>query len=148
MISERFPFRLLPLLVVIIKAPLAALVPYKAAAAGPFSNVTDSTSSGFISLPRLPASTWLFRPWSFTLPATFGSPGSMLELSMGIPSTTMSAWLLPVSEVPPRNTIRVELPTPPEELVIWTPATFPCSEFKTLRSFPFVRSALLIVVVA
>src|ERR1051326_5136720 len=42
-----------PFFVVMINAPLAALIPYKAVAAGPFNTVIDSISLGFISMPLL-----------------------------------------------------------------------------------------------
>src|SRR4029077_1611404 len=49
--SPGFPF--VPFLVVITIAPLAACIPYKAVAAGPFSTLIDSISLGLISNPRL-----------------------------------------------------------------------------------------------
>src|SRR5690606_13277827 len=71
----------LPVLVVIINAPLEAREPYNAAAAGPFRIVTEAISSGLISLPLFPKSTL----------AREDDPPITLELSIGTPSTTINA---------------------------------------------------------
>ena len=51
------PFFLLPFFVLITITPLDALVPYKAAALGPFKTVTEAISSAFTSIAPLPKST-------------------------------------------------------------------------------------------
>src|SRR5689334_16465357 len=92
-----------------------------------------SISSGLRSLPRLPKST-LER----VLP-----PPRILELSIGIPSTTRRAWLDPVMEEPPRITMRLDEPGAPAVEVIFTPDTLPCNAFRALVLCPLVRSELL-----
>ncbi len=124
-----------PLFVVMINAPFEALEPYNAAAAGPFNTVTDSISSGLISLPRLPKS---------TLERSLDPP-TLLVLSIGVPSTTISAWLFPAIEEPPRKTTRDELPGEFDVEVIFTPATLPAKELIALELRPSVNSSLLIV---
>ncbi len=117
------PPPLLPVLVVMINAPLDARDPYNAAAAGPFNMVIDAISSGLISLPRLPKSTL----------DNDEPPPITLELSIGTPSTTIKAWLFPEIEEPPRKTTRDELPGEFEVDVIFTPATLPANALIALE---------------
>src|SRR5258707_473186 len=83
-----FNLPLLPFLVVITSAPLAAWIPYKAVAAPPFRIVRLSISSGLMSTALLAVGTLTAYPL----------PCSEL-LSMGTPSTTYSGWLFPVREL-------------------------------------------------
>jgi hypothetical protein len=74
----------LPLLVVIRMTPLLARAPYIAAAAEPFRISTDSMSFGLMSLARL----------AVTVPPV-DAVVTDVELSIGVPSTTNSGWLVP-----------------------------------------------------
>src|SRR5690606_40270125 len=67
---------------------LAAWIPYRAAAAGPFNTDILSTSAGLMSDALLMLAT---------------SNEELVELSMGIPSTTNKGWLFPVMEDPPSS---------------------------------------------
>src|SRR5687768_7960520 len=113
-----------PFLVVITTAPEAARKPYKAAAAGPLSTVMFAISSGLISIARLePGADWATR----LVPCD-----TCVLLSTGIPSMIYKGWLLPLKDVPPRISMIEEAPGAPPELVIVTPATFPCNAFTML----------------
>ena len=123
----------LPFLVLIRITPLAALLPYNAAADGPLSTEIDSISSGLKSaIPSVPALPSPMIPLS----------EPMLLLNNGIPSTTYNALLLPSSDLAPRITTRVEPPTPLPLLLIVTPAILPLSEFTKLASLTRVNSSL------
>ncbi|MCY1530510.1 hypothetical protein D9M68_656990 [compost metagenome] len=110
----------LPVLVVIINAPLDASEPYSAAAPAPFSTWISSISSGF-KFPKMLLGT-------ITL------------------STTTSAWLFPNKERLPRSTKRTAGLTP--ELTAFTckPATLPESAAATLAPLPWVNSLAFTVV--
>src|ERR1700754_4613802 len=88
-----------------------------------------------MSLPLLPKST-LDRE---------SAPPVTLELSIGKPSTTIKAWLLPAIEEPPRKTTREELPGVDELDVMLTPATLPANELIALGLPPWVNSSAFTV---
>ena len=62
----------------------------------------------------------------------------------GIPSTTIRAPLLPMMEVMPLITMRLEAPGVPEELVICTPATLPVMALRMLGSLARTSSSAFI----
>src|SRR5215213_10734906 len=97
-----------PDFVVIIIAPPAARLPYKAVAPGPFNTVMLSISSGLISVTEEPKSTGLSAArWAL-------KPVPVMRLLIGIPSTMISAWLLSrFRDDSPRNVILDE-PIGPE----------------------------------
>src|SRR5690606_38686948 len=113
----RVVFPAFPFLVVMMTAPLAALTPYSAVAAAPFRTDMDSTSAGLMSAAL------------FDIPLA-ELADSMVELSMGTPSTTKRGWLSAAGskEFTPRMMILALCPGAPPELVICTPATWPCRE--------------------
>ncbi|MNY38477.1 hypothetical protein D3C86_1731070 [compost metagenome] len=86
-----------------------------------------------ISFPLLPKSTL----------DNDDAPPMTLELSIGVPSTTIRAWLLPEIDDPPRNTTREELPGELDVEVILTPATLPANAPIALEFLPSVNSSLL-----
>ena len=121
----------LPFFVVIRITPLAAWLPYKAAAGEPFRILILSTSSGFrLEIPsppsRFPAS---------AVPPIAEKACSLAELRIGTPSMTYKGWLLPTTERMPRIRTLEELPRPEAALFICTPATFPASVLIIFGSF-------------
>src|SRR5688500_3926654 len=125
------PFSLrLPDLVVMILAPAAARLPYKAVAPGPFNTVTLSISSGLISDTSEPKSTGLSAArWAL-------KPVPVILLLTGTPSITINAWLLSkFRDDSPRNVMRDEPIGPEPVLVIFKPATLPVSELTQLLVF-------------
>jgi hypothetical protein len=119
-------------LVVITKAPFAALTPYRAVAAPPLRTVIDSISSGFKSIERLEVVT----------PPTPPDPPPEI---IGIPLTTNKGWLLPVIEALPRIVIKVEAPASPAELIIETPEVRPAKLF-TISAFGLPERMSLLTV--
>src|ERR1051325_2978294 len=117
----------LPRLVVMTIAPLAASMPYRAEASGPFSTVSVSMSSGFRSAARLVKSTPRLLSAVLELWSDASTPVFIVLLSSGSPSTIISGWLLPLMELTPRITIDAEAPGTPDVLVTSTPAIRPCS---------------------
>src|SRR6186997_1293063 len=99
-----------PFFVVIMMTPLAALDPYNAVPEAPLRTVTDSMSSGLMSLTLLPKSK---PPFKSSVPTT--------PLLTGTPSTTNRGWFEPLNEEKPRMMIREEAPGDPEADVIFTP---------------------------
>src|SRR5690606_33203768 len=124
-----------PFLVVIITTPLAAWLPYKAAAEGPLSTEMDSMSSGLrleMPSPVCPA------PENTSLGCMEDNEGK------GIPSTTYSALLAlaaALNDLVPRNITRVLPPMPEALLLMVTPATLPARLLMKLASFTVVTSA-------
>ncbi len=74
--------------------PLAPSEPYSDVAAGPLRICTLATSLGLMSEARF----WVTVPP--TLPLT--KSGLLELLLIGVPSTTISGWLLPFSVLKPR----------------------------------------------
>ena len=107
------------------------------APSAPFNTVIDSISFGFISFNLFPKSTELFKLSEFWKE----------ELFIGTPSTTIRAWLFPVNDLGPLNTILVELPGVPPVFVILAPVVFPCKPVKAEEAPPWVSSSLLTVTV-
>ena len=131
--TESFPS--FPFLVVIKITPLAALLPYNAAAEGPLKTERLSISSGLKSaIPSVPALPSPIIPLSVF---------PILVLNKGIPSTTYKALLSPSIDFAPRITTRVAPPTPLALLFIFTPAILPFSEFTKLASFTVVSASPL-----
>ena len=120
-----------PFLVVIKITPDAALEPYKAAAAGPLNTDILSISSGLISDIPSPLG------WAEYCPLV--SP--LFVLKIGTPSITYKALLSEDIDLVPRIITRVAPPTPDEDALILTPATFPASEFIKLALFTVVNSS-------
>jgi len=118
--------------VVIMMTPLPACEPYRADAAGPFSTEMFSMSSGLMLEMPSPKS---YPPSLFALPK--------LVLSMGIPSTTYSGWLFPVSIELPRISTREEPLGPPAVWLMIRPGSRPASELMTFSSRTFSNASPL-----
>src|SRR6476661_6051343 len=113
----------LPRFVVMTMAPLAASMPYRAAASGPFRTVIDSMSLGSMSAARLVKS--MPRLLNAVAEPGASEPSAavfIVLLSIGRPSTTNSGWLLLLIELTPRMVIDVEDPGTPDVLFTVTPA--------------------------
>ena len=121
-VADSFP--ICPRLVVTTIAPLAALLPYIAAAAAPVRKEMLSISSGLISAMASVA------------PLESNSvPPPPPKLYIGIPSMTYSALLLCSIDFVPRITTLLAPPTPEEEALMTTPAAFPLKLLIKLASF-------------
>ena len=122
-----------PFLVVITMAPLAASEPYKAAAAAPVRTDIDSISSGLIS-----AIGSLAPRESNSVPPLFVERPE----KMGTPSITYKALDDCIMDFVPRITTFDTPPTPDEDALILTPATFPLKELTKLASLLDVISSV------
>ena len=111
-------------------APFAASDPYNAAAAAPVSTDIDSISSGFMSAigSEVPCDPNSILP-------------SLVAANIGTPSITYKALDDCIIDFVPRITTFEAPPTPEEEALMVTPATFPFNEFTKLGSLLVVSSS-------
>src|SRR5439155_7401793 len=98
-----------PLLVVIRMTPCPARAPYMAAADAPFRISIEAMSLGLTSAPRF----WETVPVTFEVMPFRFSPVTVVELSMGTPSTTISGCPLPLMVLAPRMRMNDEAPGSP-----------------------------------
>ena len=124
-----------PFLVVIISTPLAAALPYSAAALAPFKTVMFSISSGLI-FDKI-------SPPSVVLPPDNRASVICVEagLAIGTPSITINGEFSPKTAAFPRSSNLEEPPAPVELGVMTNPAVLPCNALIKLASLALVNSS-------